>query len=228
MWLCVPRTTYVCHEPHMCCEPYMCPEPYMWVMWFIHGVMWSTNVMCDIDSFTCKILTWLIRVWCDSFICVLCTIYVCDVIYSCDVCHWLSLHARYDSFMYDVTHVYMYHEPYTCVTWFIQGVMWSTNVMCDIDSAHMHDTTHSCMMWLMHICTMNHTHVWHDSSMWCVTLTLSHARYDSFKYDLNRAYVRHKLFARVTWFNNVRCDIVSFTCKIWLIHAWCDSCICVT
>jgi len=148
------KTYFVYNVTHA----YMRGGPFTSVMWIIHGVMWFTNVTCDIDPCTCKDMTYSCidvtmyatnhsRVWCDSLM-------------------WrvtLTLsHARYvhDSFMYDVTHLYVCYEPYTCAMWFI-------HVTCDIHSF-------TCKIWLLH--------VWRDSCIrarWTIYVCgLNHSWFD--------------------------------------------------
>ena len=60
--------------------------------------------------------------------------------------------------MCDMTHLYVWHDSFICVTWLI----------------HMCDMTHSCVPWLIHMCDMTHSCVCHDSFQ-CVT------RHDAFR-----------------------------------------------
>jgi len=54
--------------------------------------------------------------------------------------------------MCDMTHSYVWHDSFRCVTWLI----------------HMCDMTHSHVTRLTHMCDMTHSYVWHDSFI-CVT-----------------------------------------------------------
>jgi len=62
--------------------------------------------------------------------------------------------------MCDMTHSYVWHDSFTCVTWLI----------------HTRDPTHShvwhdsciCVTWIIHMYDMTHSYVWHDSFT-CVT-----------------------------------------------------------
>ena len=76
-----------------------------------------------------------------------------------------------------------------------------------------------CVTWLIHVCDMTHSCVWHDSFM-CVTW-LIHV------WDMIHSCVWHDPFMCVTWLIHV-CDMThscvwhdSFTCVTWLIHV-CD------
>ena len=76
----------------------------------------------------------------------------------------------------------------------------------------------TCVTWLIHMCDMTHSYVWHDSFI-CVTW-LIHVCYMTH-------LVRETVVTRVTWLNHL-CDMThsyewhdSFICVTWLIHM-CD------
>jgi len=88
--------------------------------------------------------------------------------------------------------------------------------------------------WLICMCDMTHSYVWHDSFI-CVTRLIH-------MYDMTHSYVWHDSFICVTWLMHM-CDMThsyvwqdSFICMTWLIHmcdmthsyVWHDSLICVT
>jgi len=60
----------------------------------------------------------------------------------------------------DMTHSYMSHDWFICVTWMIH--------MCDMTYSSMWHDSFTCVTWLIHVCDMTHSHVWHDSFT-CVT-----------------------------------------------------------
>jgi len=121
-------------------------------------------------------LTWLTRMWHDSFehmwhdssmwdtetqVLYLCIVWehtMCNMTHSC--VPWL-IHVCHDSFMCDMTH--------SCVTWLIH--MWCDSFTCD--------RTHSYVTWLIHVrhsssvCMFGGylvfvtwlNHMWHDSTI---------------------------------------------------------------
>ena len=84
--------------------------------------------------------------------------------------------------MCDMTHSYVWHDSFICVTWLIHmcdmihAHVWHDSFICVTRLIHMCDMTHSyvwhdsltCVIWLIHMCDMTHSCVWHDSFI-CVT-----------------------------------------------------------
>ena len=54
--------------------------------------------------------------------------------------------------MFDMTHSYVWHEWFTCVTWLIE--------MCDMNHSYVLHDTLTCRAWLLHICN-THAYTWH-------------------------------------------------------------------
>ena len=107
-----------------------------------------------------------------------------------------------------------------------------------------------CVTWLIHMCDMTHSYVWHDSFIyvtwpmhmseqvlldvskwWCVTWLIPpvymSVRVGTLLCDMAHSYVWHDSFICVTWLIH-KCDMthsyvwrVSFICVTWLIHM-CD------
>jgi len=78
------------------------------------------------------------------------------------------------------------------VTWLIH--------MCDMTHSHVWHDSFTCVTWLIHMCDMTHSHVWHDS-FWsvsdaCVTW-LFHTC------DMTPSYARHDSCVFVTWLVHV-------------------------
>ena len=55
--------------------------------------------------------------------------------------------------MCDMTHSYVWHDSFTCVTWLIH--------MCDMTHSCVWHDSFTCVTWLIHMCDMTHSHVWH-------------------------------------------------------------------
>ena len=109
-------------------------------------------------------------------------------------------------------------NSYTCVTWLIH--------MCDMTHSHVWHDSFTYVTWLIHTCDVTHPRVWHDSFT-CVAW-LIHMR------DVTHSHVWRDPFTCVTWLIHM-CDMThshvwhySFTCVTWLNHL-CDmthSCVC--
>jgi len=137
---------------------------------------------------------------------------------------------------------------------FLYVTMWHTSVdtrvrhswsvVCEIDR-------YICVTWLIQMCYMTHSYVWHDSfiRLKC-DMTHSYVWHDSFirvtglihMCDRTHSYVWHDSFVCVTWLIHT-CGMThsyvwrnSFVCVTWLIHmcgmthsyVWRDSFVCVT
>jgi len=62
--------------------------------------------------------------------------------------------------MCDMTHSYVWHDPFICVTWLIH--------MCDMTHSHVWHDPFIWVTWLIHMCDMTHSYAWHDPFI-CVT-----------------------------------------------------------
>jgi len=74
------------------------------------------------------------------------------------------------------------------------------------------DTAYSCVTWLIHMCDMTHSYVWHDSFI-CVTWHIRMC-------DMTHLYVWRDSFIRMTWPIRI-CDMTHS-------YVWPHSSICVT
>jgi len=54
--------------------------------------------------------------------------------------------------MCDMTHSYVWHDSFTCVTWLIH--------MCDMTHLHVWHDSFICVTWLIHMCDMTHSYGW--------------------------------------------------------------------
>jgi len=108
--------------------------------------------------------------------------------------------------MCDMTHVYVWHDSFTCVTWLI----------------------HIFVARRIHMCDMTQSYVWHDffkelntavfpSSVWHNVFVF---------FNTTRSYVWHDLFICVTWLIHIVTD--SSMCDMTHPYVRRDSFICVT
>jgi len=140
--------------------------------------------------------------------------------------------------MYAMTHSYVSHDSFTCVTGLIY-ICDMAHYTCVTRLIHMWDMTHAyvwhdsfvCVTWLkimcdmthqyvwqdsfmrvikrIHVCDMNHSYVWHDSFI-CVTRLIHTC-------DKTLSYVWHDASMCLTWLIHMCDDFLSNV--TWLIHA---------
>jgi len=124
---------------------------------------------------------------------------------------WGHLNESHHTYEWDVNDAFLSHE-------------WVTLPMRMCHITRMKGDVHD-MTWLIHMCDMTHSHVWHDSFT-CVTWLIHMC-------EMTDSRVWHELFTCVTWL------IHMCTCVTWLIHmcdmthsrvwhVWHDSFTCVT
>ena len=84
--------------------------------------------------------------------------------------------------MCDMTHLYVWHDSFMCVTWLID--------ICDMTHSYVWHDSFICVTWLTHMCDMTHSYVWHVA----------------FLCDMAYSYVWHDSFICVTWLIHM-CDM---------------------
>jgi len=119
-------------------------------------------------------------------------------------CHneWVMPHNKWiiTHIVCDMTHVFMWHDPFMCVTWLMYlcdmnhlrvwhdsciYVTWPIYV-CDMNHVIVWRDSFMCVLWIMYLCDMNHSCVWHDS---CIYVTwLIHLC------DMTHVFVWHNSF----------------------------------
>ena len=98
--------------------------------------------------------------------------------------------------MCDMTHLYVRHDSFICVTWLIHR--------CGMTHSHVRQDSFLCVTWLIicvtwliHMCDMTHSCVWHDSSIrvpWliiCVTWLIHTCAMTHYRYDTTRPHISH-------------------------------------
>jgi len=167
------------------------------------------------DSFMC--VTWHVHV------CVAWLIRMCDtrLIHMRDT----HSYVRHDSFVRatwfirtcDMIHSYVRHDSFVCVTCLIREQRVCKIFALESGTSHVRRnhvtyTNESChayasvisgamshiwpQIWLLHMCDMTHSYVWHDSFI-CVTW-LIHKR------DMTHSYAWHYSFICMTWLTHMR------------------------
>jgi len=139
--------------------------------------------------------------------------------------------TKYRSFLRKMT--YKVRDPMSLrhpvceysLTW-THSLIWvlCVSVMCDMTFSSVCVCLHALVWitwlvhvrvvceWLLHVCGMTYSYVWHDSFM-CVTWLIHTC-------DMTHSYVRHDSFICVTWLIHM-CDMTRS-------YVWHDSFICVT
>jgi len=127
--------------------------------------------------------------------------------------------VRQDSFIYDMTRLYVRHGSFTCVTRLIHM---STRLIHMCDTAHSHvDTAHSHVRHVS--CVICLIRIWNDCFMcvtWCVLFT-SEMAHSCVSCDQLYSYLKqliHVCREQIHW-------LVSFTSEM-LVHIWNDSFMC--
>ena len=117
-------------------------------------------------------------------------------------CNSGRLHNHYQ--ICDMTHSYVWHDSFICVTWLIH--IW------DMTYSYVWHDSFIRVTWLIHMCDMTHWNMWHDSFI-CATWLI-------YMCDMTHLCVRYDSFIYESWMSRI-CDI--YVAYIWdMIH------ICVT
>jgi len=110
----------------------------------------------------------------------------------------------------DMTHSYVSHDSFTCVTWLIYTCdMTHSSEWCAINACTWHcgaicSVWHDafiCVTWLIHVRDMIHSCAWHDSFMSGAVCSVCYDLFMCFRFscDMTHSRVWHDWFIRVTW-----------------------------
>jgi len=131
----------------------------------------------------------LLCVWHDSFIWVTWLVCICDMMHSC-VCHkQLLIH------MCGMTHLDVWLDSFTYVTWLIH--------MCDMTHSHVWHDSSICVTWLIHDSEMTHLNERRDSFIYVPWLMWSsyilRLQMDAFKQVMSPVGMSHVTHVCLEW-----------------------------
>ena len=131
-----------------------------------------------------------------------------------------------------MTHSYVWHDSFTCVTWWIHIFAMTHSYMCDMTRLYVwYGVMHSVAWHDYFTCDMTHPyvtwliHMWHDSSI----CEMTHPYVTSLIHMTWLIHMWHDSFICVIWNHSFSCDGDSSICDMthpyltWIIHMWHDS-----
>jgi len=115
---------------------------------------------------------------------------------------WVMSHTWTPVHVCGVTHSYVWHDSFICVTWlihvygdttqsYVSWVHWFFGIPAHTTHSYAWHDPFMCLEWVIHICAITHSYVWHDSFI-CVTRLIHMC-------DMTHSYVWHDSFICVTW-----------------------------
>jgi len=141
--------------------------------------------------------------------------------------------GAWDSCTCDMTHSYMWHDKFICVTWLLHMCDMTHSLMCHDSFICETSLIRDSFMCLTHMCAMTHSYVRHDSFI-CVTPLIHTTRHDASARTTH--YVRHDSCMCqerwcVTFLNSYNMTHSctwhdAFICATWRVFVCAHSCVC--
>jgi len=137
------------------------------IVMVICSCLMNDTFACATYLFTCAWNQSFVRVI--SYKCVT-RVHVCGMTWPFHMCDMTHSYVWHDPFicvtwlihMCDMTHSYVWHDSFICVTCSFIWVTWLIH-MCDMIHVYVWHDSCICVTWLIYMCNTNHFHVWHDS-----------------------------------------------------------------
>jgi len=130
------------------------------------------------------------------------------------MCHITHSYVWYDlSGMFDISHLYVWQS----------GSFRAARPMSFLRVMHEQS---ACVKWLIHVCHVTHSYVWHDSFTYVTCLIVCVTWFIHMR-DMTDLCVSCDSLICVTWLIHI-CDMTHSMCDMTHSYAWHDSFMCVT